>query len=786
MDYLKILEFNKILEQLAKHAISECAKDLCRSLTPFTDFDEAAASLKETDEAYVLYSRFGAPSFMDMQDISYSAERAKNGATLSIAELLDIAHLLTTVRNLKLYLDNHTTESDSLNKYIFTLTPNREIEIRLNDAFSSSEEVSDNASPKLHEIRRKQGNAKNKIRQVLDTFLKSAAYKNCLQDGIVTIRNDRYVLPVKAECKGEIKGLVHDTSASGATLFIEPMAVVSANNELAVLASEERHEIERILSAFSAEIGGIADSLSESCKTAIFFDFTFAKAKYAIEIKASSPVLNQNGYVNLKKARHPLIDKDVVVPIDITLGKAYTSLIITGPNTGGKTVSIKTAGLLCLMSKSGLFIPAADNSEVAFFDNIYADIGDEQSIEQSLSTFSAHMSNIIDIISKITEDSLVLIDELGSGTDPAEGAALAMAIIEYIQNFGTRLICTTHYAELKVFAVSNPHAENASCEFDVTTLKPTYRLITGLPGKSNAFAIASRLGLSDDIIDIAKEKLSNETVKMDSILADIEISRKQIEFDAREAAQMRKEAQTVLSGQEQAAAEIKRQAEEIINKAKEQAAKIVNESEKEGKRLISELETIKRQKDREKLDEKLAEAKTELKEMTSKAASELKIEKPKAAKPKRPIVKGDTIRIVSLDKEGTVIEPPDAKGNLTVQAGIIKTKLKLSDVELIEKQFIKSDFTGASSIKAERGSRAASLELDVRGLTAYEAEIEVDDFINNCYMSGLKNITIIHGKGSGALRSAIKAHLKQHKLVDEFRLGVYGEGETGVTIVTLK
>lgn len=790
MKYLNILEYPKMLERLAAHAISESGKAACLNLLPFESQEDAQKALNETDNAMVLCLKYGVSSFMDMTDIVMSANRAANGATLSIPELLAISNLLAVTRNQKNYLEEHTSEGDALYEYSFSLIPDRLFEEKINNAFPSPEEVWDGASPQLKEIRKKQNTAKNRIRSSLDSYIKSPTYQKYLQDAIITIRNDRYVIPVKAEFRAEINGLVHDTSASGATLFVEPMSVVTANNELSVLAAEERREIERILNEFSSQVGERSDSLILSYHTCTYLDFTFAKAKYAIDSKAFMPVLNAAGEVDIKSARHPLIDKGKVVPIDISFGKSYTSLIITGPNTGGKTVSLKTAGIICLMAKSGLFIPAKEGSKVAFFDRIFADIGDEQSIEQSLSTFSSHMTNIVSILSEITDQSLVLIDELGSGTDPAEGAALAIAIIEDIKETGARLICTTHYAELKMYAVQSPEAENASCEFDVSTLRPTYRLIIGLPGKSNAFAIASRLGISDRIIEKAKENLSNETVKVDSILADLEISRKQSEFDSKEAARMKAEARAVLDNQEQAASDIRREADEILNSAKQKAAAIIERSERETKKILAELEELRKEKERADFAQKIAEAKSELKAFTEQSEKELEIKKPEAKPLPRKLEKGDTVRILSINKEGIVLEAPDSKGYVLLQAGIVKTKVKLNEIELIEKPGVKTDIqkrpVPASSVQTERGSRGASLELDIRGMTAYEAETEVENFINNCWLAGLKNISIIHGKGTGALRSAVREQLKNHKLVSEFRLGVYGEGETGVTIVTLK
>ena len=783
---LKSLEFYKILEKITEHAVSESGKELCTNLRPYKTIKEAEKALQETDEAVVLYIKYGIVSFSDLSDITGSCKRARNGSVLPIPELLKIGRVLYIARKLHDYLKNHATEG-IFAEYIERIQPNKYFEDKIYAAFPNEEEVADNASSALRDIRRKQLSARNKIRSILDSYIHSSTNQKYLQENIVTIRNDRYVLPVKAEYRQEVSGLVHDTSSSGATLFIEPMSVVSANNELSVLAAEERREIERILSEFSSEAGDFSENIIENFNIATFFDFIFAKAKYADSKRAVKPILNDKGFVNLKQARHPLIDDNKVVPIDISLGKDYTALIITGPNTGGKTVSLKTMGLSCLMAKSGLFITAKEESTVAFFDNIFADIGDEQSIEQSLSTFSSHMSNIINILKQVTENSLVLLDELGSGTDPAEGAALAIAIIENIQSMGAKLMSTTHYAELKLYAIQTPNVENASCEFDVATLKPTYRLITGIPGKSNAFAIASRLGIDDLIIESAKQHLNNETVKVDTVLADLEVRRLQAEQTTKLAEEKIMQAEDYAQKKKREADELKEKTIIELEKMREKTVRLSERMKDENRRLIDQLEDLRKEKDREDFKLKISAAKAEVKEHEEKIDKELGSVVKREKKPlSRPLVKGDTVKIVSLNKEATVLENPDNKGFVQLQAGIIKTKVKVDDLELIEEPKVKTVLNSTATFKSDRGTRSVKSEIDLRGMMVLEAESVVDEFLNSCYITGLKSVNIIHGKGTGALRAGIHELLKRHHLVESYRLGTFGEGETGVTVVTLK
>lgn len=781
MDELIPLEYHKILDRLAVHAISEPAKELCRELKPHATATDARKALEETDAAMTILQRYGAPSFSDLKNIVSSARRAQNGATLAISELIAIADLLRIVRGLR---ENIPSESGALTEYFSVLISDVALENSINAAFPSPEEVSDAASSTLRDIRRKQSAARAKIRNVLDSYLRSAG--QYLQDAIVTIRNDRYVLPVRAECRNDVPGLVHDTSSSGATVFIEPMAVVNANNEIAVLAAEERREIDKILMSFSQQVGDRADWLVNDFNTVCFFDFCFAKARYATEISAFKPNLTEDGSTVLTAARHPLISKDKVVPIDVSIGKDYSVLIVTGPNTGGKTVSLKTLGLACLMAKSGLFICAKEGSPVAFYDRVFADIGDEQSIEQSLSTFSAHMTHIISILGQITDRSLVLLDELGSGTDPSEGAALAMSIIESIQSMGAKVMCTTHYAELKLYALQTPDVENASCEFDVSTLRPTYRLITGIPGKSNAFAIVQKLGMDDLVIEGAKYHLDHETVKLESVLADLETTRKTLEYDKKQAEELRFEAQCALNRAKAEREELEAKAQAQLEAAKRKAADIVDQARRDTDRLLDEIDELRKEKDRADFREKVGAVKRSTAETLDKMESAVAPKKEK--KPlSRPLRLGDTIKVISLDKTGTVLSLPDNKKLVAVQIGIIKTKVKLDDLELIEqKARIQQPPQGKTVYSLGRDTRDASNEIDIRGMNILEAEPVVEGFLDRCRMSGLTTVGIIHGKGTGALRQGVHAMLRKDKTVESFRLGVYGEGETGVTIVTLK
>lgn len=778
------LEFDKVLAALAEHAISPAAKELCLSLSPAETREDAEKALRQTASAEKLLLNFGAPSFGSLKDVTGACARAQNGAQLAPSELLAAANVLKLTERLKKFLDEHLDESDALSEDRYSLVPNNYLADKILSSFVGEDEVADGASPALREIRRKQAQARNKIKSSLDSLVRSQQTQKYLQENIVTQRNGRYVIPVKAEYRSEIAGLVHDTSSSGATLFIEPMSVVNANNELSELDAKERAEIDRILSALSSEVGDYAETISEDFRTARFFDFCFAKARYAAALRAVRPELNENGIIQAEKARHPLISKDRCVPIDIALGDKYSALIVTGPNTGGKTVSLKTTGLLCLMAKSGLFVPCRDEAKIGFFDRVFADIGDEQSIEQSLSTFSAHMANISSILTQITPNSLVLMDELGSGTDPVEGAALAIAIIEQMQATGARIMCTTHYAELKLYALQTPDVENASCEFDVATLKPTYRLIIGIPGKSNAFAIASMLGISEDTINNAKFHLDNESVKVERVLADLEISKKTAQFDIERAEHIRQKAADELKKAREEREKILADAEKDAQKSRQKALDMIESARREAQVVTDELDRLRKEKERADFKKNIEATRAATEDRLDKLEEKIETRPKEKKKPlERPLKVGDSVRVYSMNKEGEVLEEPK-NGKVMLQIGSVKMRFPLEDLEIIKPKQPKQQQTTLDI--ESRATRRAVSELDLRGVTVIEAELMVDEYIDECSLSGLKVVSVIHGKGTGALRAAVQQRLKRNKLVESYRLGTFGEGESGVTIVTLK
>ena len=778
------LEFDKVLAALAEHAVSPAAKELCLSLSPAETREDAEKALGQTASAEKLLLNFGAPSFGSLKDVTGACARAQNGAQLAPSELLAAANVLKLTERLKKFLDEHLDENAALSEDRYSLVPNNYLADKILSSFVGEDEVADGASPALREIRRKQAQARNKIKSSLDSLVRSQQTQKYLQENIVTQRNGRYVIPVKAEYRSEIAGLVHDTSSSGATLFIEPMSVVNANNELSELDAKERAEIDRILSALSSEVGDYAETISEDFRTARFFDFCFAKARYAAALRAVRPELNENGIIQAEKARHPLISKDKCVPIDIALGDKYSALIVTGPNTGGKTVSLKTTGLLCLMAKSGLFVPCRDEAKIGFFDRVFADIGDEQSIEQSLSTFSAHMANISSILTQITPNSLVLMDELGSGTDPVEGAALAIAIIEQMQATGARIMCTTHYAELKLYALQTPDVENASCEFDVATLKPTYRLIIGIPGKSNAFAIASMLGISEDIINNAKFHLDNESVKVERVLADLEISKKTAQFDIERAEHIRQKAADELKKAREEREKILADAEKDAQKSRQKALDMIESARREAQVVTDELDRLRKEKERADFKKNIEATRAATEDRLDKLEEKIETRPKEKKKPlERPLKVGDSVRVYSMNKEGEVLEEPK-NGKVMLQIGSVKMRFPLEDLEIIKPKQPKQQQTTLDI--ESRATRRAVSELDLRGVTVMEAERMVDEYIDECSLSGLKVVSVIHGKGTGALRAAVQQRLKRNKLVESYRLGTFGEGESGVTIVTLK
>ena len=662
---------------------------------------------------------------------------------------------------------------------------NKFLEEKITNAIISEDEISDKASSTLADIRRKIRTASSKAREVLDKIIHSTQYLKYLQDAIVTQRDGRYVVPVRSECRGNVPGLVHDTSASGATVFIEPMGVVQANNDIKLLRSKEDDEIERILFELSANAGDFADAIIASYKNLAILNFVFAKANLAYNMRASMPIMNDRGIVDLKQARHPIIDKDKVVPVDIVLGKNFDTLVITGPNTGGKTVTLKTLGLLTLMAMCGLLVPCADNSELSVFRRVLVDIGDEQSIEQSLSTFSAHMTNIIQIIKLANSGSLVLIDELGAGTDPVEGAALAISILEKLRDKHAKIASTTHYAELKEFALRTEGVENACCEFDVTTLRPTYRLLIGVPGKSNAFAITKRLGMDDEIVERAKELVSSESRQFEDVVGTLEKRRQSLEKQIENANRLTAKANTEKQKAENEIRRAKENAEREIERAKQEAQRIISRTRAQADALVEELEKARKAKDMSA--EARAKLKKNLNTMENNADPVMKKQSDgEKYKLPRPLKVGDSVLIFDIDKNATVLAPPTKDGMVLVQAGIIKTRVKIDNLRLIkEKKQQPPQYSAKRNVHSTLDVRPTT-EVDVRGETAFDAIMIVDKAIDNAVLMNINQLTIIHGKGTGVLRREIQSFLRTHKAVKSFRLGVFGEGESGVTIVELK
>ena len=789
----KSIEFDKVLAKLAEYTSCEDAKFNALHLKPETNLDLARALLNQTSDAHMLLARFGGPSFGGLKNVNNALSRANAGSVLNTKELLDIAGVLRVIRTLSQWRASNSGVQTVLDSLFNALVPNKYLENAIFNAIVTEDEISDNASPTLAEIRRKIRIQESKVREQLERFTRSQAHSKYLQENIITQRNGRYVVPVKNEYRSEVAGLVHDTSSSGATVFIEPMAVVEANNEIRVLQSKEREEIERILYELSVSAGEFADSIKRSYECCLELNLIFAKAQYAYSIKACPPILNDKGIVNLRQARHPLIDPKKVVPVDIMLGKDFDSLVITGPNTGGKTVSIKTIGLLSMMAMCGLMIPAGDRSEISVFTEILSDIGDEQSIDQSLSTFSAHMTNIISILDAAGEGSLVLIDELGAGTDPVEGAALAMAVLEALHEKGAKIAATTHYAELKAYALETPRVENGCCEFDVSTLRPTYRLLIGVPGKSNALAISEKLGLDKSVIERAQELVSVENKEFENVVDRLEETRLKMESEL-------EKAKATADRTEKEKAEIEKQRDEIaklrekeMEKARSQALKVVEQAKREAYTLLQELDKLKKEQQKTK---DAAELARRAKALVRKGVEAID----SAADPvigiddddenytlPRPLKAGDTVIIRDIGKTAKVLSLADKNGNVEVQAGSIKTRVKLSNLRLCENAPKKKELRSTPKVHGEsRLNMAANTRLDLRGMTVDECLIELDRFIDMGLRTGLNEFTVVHGKGTGALRTAVTRYLKASPFVKSSRLGVYGEGEDGVTIVTLK
>ncbi len=782
--HAKSLELDKILKMLADKTACEDAAELAKNIKPSSDLNSVKELLKETKDAYDLMGRFGSPSFGGVKNVSNSLRRAQSGGVLTMRELMFLHSTLKTIRVLKEWKKHSDFMKTSLDDMFDVVVPNKRLENKIGASIVSEEEVADEASPELLKIRTKIKRSLLGVREKLDKMTRSRECQKYLQDPIVTIRADRFVLPVRAEYRANVPGIVHDTSASGSTVFVEPMTVVEANNDIRVLRSKEKDEIDRILAELSSEAGEFADEIIKSYDNFIKINLIFAKASLAYSMKAVLPDINDNGRINLKSARHPLIDKDKVVPTDINLGKEFDTLVITGPNTGGKTVSLKTIGLLSLMAMCGLMIPTADNSEISVFDNVLADIGDEQSIEQSLSTFSSHIVNIIDILKISNNKTLVLLDELGAGTDPIEGAALAISILEKLRSKGVKIAATTHYAELKTFALETEGVENGSCEFDIKTLRPTYKLLIGVPGKSNAFAISKRLGLDLDIVDRAKEIISDESTKFEDILEKLEKSRQELEREKIDAIKSREEADKVKLESEKLMNNIKRNAEAENKKAQIEARNIVARAREQAQNIINELEGLK--KDKKELDfETKAKLKAKIREMENQSDPVKKVKKDGYKLPRKLKI-GDEVLIIDLDKKAVVLEEEDNSGKVLVKAGIIKTRVSVSNLKLLKTKTNSLIKQKVTKNVAGRTSSSANTTIDVRGKDSLEAIIEIDNFIDSAILAGINNLTIIHGKGTGVLRKEIGLHLKKHPAVKNYRLGVFGEGESGVTVLELK
>lgn len=783
------LELDKILQMLSDTARSADAKEIALTINPQSDFFEVQRLLDETEAAYIFIAKFGAPGFSGLQNVNNAVTRAAAGATLSAGELLKIAQTIKTVREITVWHEKCAGMETALDDLFNSLYPNKYLEDRITNAILSETEISDNASADLKEIRRKMSRLENKIREQLDSMIHSGHYSKFLRESIVTQRNGRFVIPVKNEHRGEVSGMVHDTSGSGATVFIEPQAVVDANNEIKVLQSKEKDEIDRILSELSVMTGEFQDTIKISFDAATALDIIFAKAHLAYKMKASRPLLNADGEIYLKKARHPLIDTKKVVPVDINLGQNFDSLVITGANTGGKTVSIKTIGLLTAMAECGFMLPVSDNSKISVFKHILADIGDEQSIEQSLSTFSSHMTNIVNILNIADSESLVLIDELGAGTDPVEGAALAVSILENLRRKGSKIASTTHYSELKEYALKTDRVENGCCEFDVNSLRPTYRLLIGMPGRSNALAIAGRLGIDGEIIDFAKALISEEDTKFEDAVDSLETARKQLEDEKqaleREKEKIEKEKQKALKMLSDSEEKNKKE----IERAKSEAERIVENARRAGNSLLLEIEQLKKEQAKQKnLDEIARKAKRAMREQMDKIddfADSLSDEGEYVLP--RPLKTGDRVKIKSLGNEGEVLSVDEKKNTVFVQSGFMKLKADIDDIRLLgEKKQAAKQRSGVRSTGSSKMSASAASSVDLRGKTVEEAMLDLDMFIDSVLRSGLNEITIIHGKGTGALRKGIHIYLRKHPNIRTFRVGTFGEGEEGVTVAELK
>ena len=791
---IRTLELPAVLEKLAAKAVSQAAKDRCLKLTPSTDVEEVLRLLDETDAAKERLGLHGSPSFSGVKDVSAALTRADHGGMLNTRELLDIAGVLTASRRVSDYDAQRQGEETVLDRLFTSLHTNKYLEEQIRSAILDEETIADTASSELADIRRKMRLAASKGRQILQRIISSPSYAKVLQEALITQRDGRFVVPVKAECKGSMPGLVHDISSSGATLFVEPMGVVQANNELKELEAREEKEIERILRELSAQCADAMEYILLDYDMLVHLDMIFARAQLSYTMDASRPEVVRKGAISLKRARHPLLDQAKAVPVTVELGGDYDTLVITGPNTGGKTVTLKTLGLLCLMAQCGLHIPADSGSTVRVFDRILADVGDEQSIEQSLSTFSAHMSNTVEILRQADDDSLILFDELGAGTDPVEGAALAIAIIQHARLKGALIAATTHYAELKTFAMTTAGVENASCEFDVQTLRPTYRLLVGIPGKSNAFAISRRLGLDESVIADAKAQMDSESIRFEDVLAQLEEKRQRLEKAQTEAnrlwQQREEDARKARIFREQ----MEKAKENARAKGEAEAKRIVREAQQKTEEIFAQLEELRKQQTRAANFQQMNDAKAAIRHDLKEAEAVLhsRDEEAEAPASSRPIAVGDLVELAGVKTAATVLNV-NGDGSMLLQAGKMKMTVKAGQVRLLEsaEEIEKRKKQAAAaqrknvSPQIQLAARAAS-ELDIRGMETLEAESVVENYIDAAVMAKLGTVTIIHGKGTGALRKAVHEMLKRNRAVKSFRLGRYGEGEAGVTVVELK
>ena len=785
---LNTLELPSVLQMLAAEAVSDGAKEAALALKPSDEKGEVQRRLNETSAAKTMMVVRGSPSFSGVKDVRASLSRADLGGALNTRELLDIARVLQCARLVRGYIADDSVGKTPIDHLFSALHANKFLEEKIGSSIVGEDEIADGASSELMSIRRRMRAAAARVRDSLNKIISSPSYAKALQEPIITMRSDRYVVPVKAEHKGAVPGLVHDISSSGATLFIEPMSAVKANNELRELAAKEKTEIERILMELSADCAEHAEDISSDYGLLMALDLIFAKAKLSYKLDCTAPELTESGIV-LRRARHPLLPRDTAVPIDLELGRDFDTLIITGPNTGGKTVTLKTIGLLNIMTQCGLHIPAADGSGVPVYRHVLADIGDEQSIEQNLSTFSAHMTNIVNILRECGERSLLLFDELGAGTDPTEGAALAIAVIEHARQLGSTVAATTHYAELKVYATSEERIQNASCEFDVETLRPTYRLLVGIPGKSNAFAISARLGLDKEIIDDAKKRVGTENASFEATIEKLEQTRLLLERDRTEVAKKLREAEENAKKAAFLRAELSVRLDKADEKSRREAERIIEEARAAAEETFAELDRMRRQANEEEEAQRVNEARSELRRKLNQSQAKLKVQKPAESKEEKKSARelrvGDLVEIKSMGIKAEVLEL-NADGSLSLKAGIMTVKAKPNEVYLLEDETAKHVRQVVKQQAAAFRSQSVASEVDLRGMEAQEAVAAAERYIDSAVMAKMNTVTIIHGKGTGVLRAAVQQMLKRNKLVKSFRLGRYGEGEAGVTIVELK